>query len=75
VVERGVIHVLALETPNQAVTVFSSPVPWQTGTVTPTFNGRTRSVRFTVLNSTQIQFDEAPLYGDIIGFFLTPVMP
>ena len=65
-------HVLALETPNGAISVFTSPMPWQPGTMTPTFNGRTRSVRFVELNTTQVQFDEPPQFGDVIGFFLTP---
>jgi hypothetical protein len=66
------LHTLAIETPNGAIAIFTSPIPWQPGTMTPTFNGRTRSVRFTVLSDTQVQFEEPPSYGDVVGFFLTP---
>ena len=64
--------VLALEAPNGAITTFTSATPWQPGTVTPTINGRTRTVKFTVLSTTQVQFDEPPDFDDEVGFFLTP---
>jgi hypothetical protein len=67
-------HVLALETPNGAITVFTSPMPWATGTMTPTINGRTRTVDFTIVNNWTIQFAEAPRYDDVVGFFLTPAV-
>lgn len=66
-------HVRALEMPDGGLTTFTSPVPWSPGTVVPTINGRTRSVEYTVTSSTTIQFSEPPRFGDIVGFFLTPM--
>lgn len=62
-------HVLALETPNGAIVVFTSPMP---GTLTPTLNGRTRIPEdYTVLSSTQVQFVEPPRMDDVVGFFVS----
>ena len=62
--------VLALETPNGAISTFTSPIPWELGRVTPTINGRARTVDFTVLSSTQVQFATPPSYDDVVGFFV-----
>ena len=67
-------HVLALETPNGATTVFTSPMPWATGMMAPTLNGRTLTEGFTELNHWTIQFIEAPGFDDVVGFFLTPAV-
>jgi hypothetical protein len=65
--------VLALEACDGAITTFTSPMPWQPGTVTPTVNGRMRTIDFVVLGNTQVKFVEPPGYDDVVGFFLTPV--
>ena len=64
-------YVLALETPNGATTVFTSPTPWAPGTMTPTVNGRTLTEGYVVLSSTQVQFATAPSYDDVVGFFVS----
>jgi hypothetical protein len=74
VVVVAMMHVLALETPNGAITEFSSPMPWATGTMTPTVNGRTLTEGYTILNNWTVQFTEAPRYDDVVGFFLTPAV-
>jgi hypothetical protein len=61
------VHTLALETANGATVTFTSPVP---GKLTPTLNGRTRTVDFVVLSSTQVQFAAPPAYDDVVGFFV-----
>ncbi len=63
-------HVLALETPNGAIDVFTCPIP---GTLVPTVNGRTRTEGFTVLSSTQVKFAEPPRMDDVVGFFVAPL--
>ena len=64
-------HVLAIETPDGAVTVFTSPVPWVAGTAAPTVNGRIRSTNYVEMGNRTVQFAEAPSFGDVVGFFLT----
>jgi hypothetical protein len=65
-----VIHVLAKETADGARTLFTSPSP---GALTPTVNGRCRTVDFIVLDARTVQLAEAPGYGDVVGFFVETV--
>ena len=61
-------HVLALETPDGAIAVFTSPIP---GNLLPTLNGRTRTGDdYVVLSSTQVRFVDVPRMGDVVGFFV-----
>jgi len=59
---------LAVETPNGANRVFNAPSPWAPGTLYVTRNGLVLSRGFSFIGGTQIQFDEVPQIGDVIGF-------
>jgi hypothetical protein len=66
-----VVYVVALETANGAISVFTSPTPWGVGGTTPTVNGRTCVPEdYTILSSTQVQFVEPPRMGDVVGFYV-----
>jgi hypothetical protein len=65
-----VTHVLALETPNGAIAVFTSPVAWGAQGPTPTLNGRTLTEGYTVLSGNQVSFAVPPQYDDVVGFFV-----
>ena len=61
------IHVLANEAADGARVAFTSPAP---GALTPTVNGRCRTVDFVVVDARTVQLAEAPGYGDVVGFFV-----
>ena len=63
-------HVLALETPDGAIVLFQSPMPWKFGSMTLTLNGRTLTEGYVEMNAWTVRFDEAPRIGDVVGFFL-----
>lgn len=65
--------VRANETADGVNTVFTSSIPWQLGWVTPTINGRARTIEFTILSNTQIQYAEPPREGDTVAFLLNPL--
>lgn len=67
-------HVLSIDTPDGAIVLFRSPVPWKFGTMTPTINGRTRTEGFVEMNAWTVRFDEPPRIDDVVGFFLTPAV-
>lgn len=67
-------HVLSIDTPDSAIVLFRSPMPWKFGTMTPTINGRTRTEGYVEMNAWTIRFDEPPRVGDVVGFFLTPAV-
>lgn len=64
------MFVLALETPNGAIAVFTSPMP---GTLTPTVNGRTLTEGYVVVDTRTIRFVEPPRMDDVVGFFVAPL--
>ncbi len=64
------MFVLALETPNGAITTFTSSVPWAAGASLVVINGRTRTEGWTELSTTQVQLAEAPRVGDVVGFLV-----
>lgn len=63
-------YALAQELPDGVRVRFTSAVPWgSAANVAPIHNGRTQlAVR--VLSATTVQFDQAPLPGDVIGFLI-----
>ena len=63
-------HVLANETATGAIAMFTSPIPWGTTNPTPTINGRTRTIDFTIVDQRTILFAEPPRLGDVVGFFV-----
>lgn len=66
------VFVLALETPNGAIATFTSPIPWSVPqNVTPTVNGRTRTVDFVLLGINQVMFAVPPRIDDVVGFLVT----
>ncbi len=66
--------VRAIETPDGANIVFSSPIGWGAEGPTVTLNGRTLTDDdYVILSGFVVQFRAPPGIGDEVGFFVTPL--